>query len=648
MKPAKPFKQSILLFLCIGIVNAYAQSISGVVNSYYKVTAVNSASNTVTVSNSAGLIANTRILLIQMKGATINSSNSSSYGDISAINDAGNYEMNTICSVVGNDVVLQFQMLKSYTASGSVQLVTVPSYQSVTISDTVKSTAWDAASGTGGVVAIEAIDTIYLNSGIDVSGQGFVGGALQNYATPTYDCSSAVNVTAYYFPFPTSIYQNGGMKGEGITDYIANEEYGRGKLANGGGGGNNQNTGGGGGGNYAAGGVGGQRKNETAFQCHGTNPGVGGAALSAYGYSVANNRVFLGGGGGSGHENNAVGLPGGNGGGIVLLSAKVITAAGTSILANGGRPYNAVLTDPYQASGDGGGGGGAGGTVLINAAVNGTINVSANGADGGNSSYPFANACMGPGGGGAGGVVWVAGLSFPGSIMASVTAGANGVISPSNTFGCAGNSNSAAPGTNGNAQPNYVLPAGVTKVCVPLPIPGLQYFTGALTSNGAILTWQMNSVDEVYSYELESSDDRFSYSALATIKNAGGLRINYADTRIIDGTVYYRLMMIKKDGSVYYSEIVALTRNISGSLQFISLRPNPATDQLTVVLYSKMSLHAAVILYNSYGQGIADFSDQLIPGYNKIILPLSSLSSGMYYLKITGNDFAVIKNFIRQ
>lgn len=395
MKIPKAFQLCLLAPFCI-VFSTHAQSISGVVNSYYQVTAINTTANSITVTNASGLTAKTRVLLIQMKGATISSANSSSYGNITAINNAGNYEMNTICSVSGNNVVLQYQILNSYTPADTVQLVTVPSYQSVTISDSITSTPWNPATATGGIVAIEAADTIYLNSGIDVIGQGFTGGSLFNYSTALgYNCNFTVTNAYYYADPPTDADKNGGTKGEGIADYIANEQCGMGKLSNGGGGGNNQNTGGGGGGNYGAGGIGGTSN----VSCYASSPGIGGAGLSAYGYSTANNRIFLGGGGGSGHENNAVGLPGGNGGGIVLLSAPVILTSGMSILADGGRPYNAALADPYQASGDGAGGGGAGGTVIINGTISGTLNISADGANGGNASYPFSSKCTGPGGG---------------------------------------------------------------------------------------------------------------------------------------------------------------------------------------------------------------------------------------------------------
>src|SRR2546430_6854871 len=92
----------------------HAQNISGLVNSYYKVTAINTASSTLTLSTTAGLYPGIEVLLIQMKGATIDVSNTSTFGNITAINNAGNYEINYVCSISGNDVLLKFAILKSF------------------------------------------------------------------------------------------------------------------------------------------------------------------------------------------------------------------------------------------------------------------------------------------------------------------------------------------------------------------------------------------------------------------------------------------------------------------------------------------------------------------------------------------------------
>ncbi|HKH59429.1 MAG TPA: hypothetical protein VKA49_01290, partial [Flavitalea sp.] len=348
MKKAALIRLALLVACCHCSLGSLAQSVSGVINSYYKVTAVNTSANGLTVSNAAGLVPSTKVLIIQMKGASIDNSNTSAFGNITNVAEAGNYEYNMICAVAGNDVLLKYELIHPYSSSGSVQLIPVPQYNIVTVSDTIKAAPWTAASGTGGVVLLDA-DTVYLNSAINVSGQGFAGGAFVNFPTPTYNCSWTTNVTNYFLqlaPVPNVNY-SGGPKGEGIANFIANAEYGRGKQANGGGGGNNHNTGGAGGANYGAGGDGGRRTNETTFLCHGTNPGIGGASIASFGYSSANNRIFMGGGGGAGHQNNAKGTPGGNGGGIVIINANVLIGSGTSIIANGLSPINITNTDPY-------------------------------------------------------------------------------------------------------------------------------------------------------------------------------------------------------------------------------------------------------------------------------------------------------------
>jgi len=383
--------------------DADCQSVSGVVNSYFAITAVNTASNTVTVDNAAGLYNGQPVLIIQMKGATVDASNTATYGSITAVNDAGNYEFNTICSITGNEVWLQNTLVNAYDPTGNVQMVSYTAYSDVTITGTVTAQPWSSTTGKGGVVVVAATNSITLNANIDASGQGFQGGVLENYLIPPYNCDFLHTVSGYFYDDPGSGYNTAGTKGEGIAAVIANEPDGRGMLANGGGGGDNANSGGAGGGNYGAGGAGGTRVGESPFDCHAMYPGIGGASLAAYGYTTGANRVYMGGGGGSGEENNAAGEPGANGGGIIILSAPTIVGGGGELVANGFQPSNSANTDPLQAEGDGGGGGGAGGTIILNATtISGAITALANGGQGSNSSE-FVNDCTGPGGGGGGG-----------------------------------------------------------------------------------------------------------------------------------------------------------------------------------------------------------------------------------------------------
>jgi Secretion system C-terminal sorting domain len=639
-------------FVC-GYLKAGAQTASGVVNSYYQVTAINTTANSITVTNASGLTPGQRVLIIQAKGAAINGANASTFGTITAINDAGNYEVNTICTIAGNTVVFKATLLNPYDPTGLVQLVTFPSYASVVVSGTVTSTPWNPATGTGGVVVLEARDSIYLNANIDVRGQGFLGGALVNYAIPPYDCEWYIPVTGYYLSLPASGDYTGGEKGEGITAYIAGEEYGMGKLANGGGGGNNNNTGGAGGGNYGAGGAGGQRVSKSVFDCQGAYPGIGGVSLATYGYSTAFNRIFFGGGGGSGHENNGVGLPGGNGGGIIILSAPAIIGGGGQLLASGVAPLNPTNTDPTQAEGDGGGGGGAGGAVVLNAtSITGAITVQAQGANGSNSSN-LVDDCTGPGGGGGGGAIWTAGGSIPAAISASVTGGSNGVVSAGNTeVACKGLANGATPGGTGVSQAGYVLPESATNVCVPLALSLLKYFTGVPVDQSIQLKWELNSpsaASTIQSFTIERSTDQSHFTDLTTIAaSVDSITYRYTDNTAIGGTLFYRLVWLNNDGQPSYSQILAFDRPLDPSIAMISLEPNPVRDQLSVNLFSTRRETASLRLFAAQGQLLTSNPISLQVGKTSVVLPVSDLSAGTYFLVVETKERREVKPFIKK
>jgi len=98
------------------------QTISGVINSYYKATAIvngthNSYSYTgITLQSISGLLTGDRVLIIQMKGAEINPTNGSSFGNITNIYNAGKYEFSSICGFLNNTIVLSNHLLKTYSS----------------------------------------------------------------------------------------------------------------------------------------------------------------------------------------------------------------------------------------------------------------------------------------------------------------------------------------------------------------------------------------------------------------------------------------------------------------------------------------------------------------------------------------------------
>ncbi|MDR7372885.1 hypothetical protein [Flavobacterium aquidurense] len=151
--------QFLICLLLLLNLNIYSQTnISGIINSYYPVTAINqpvcdhcdfTCIHTITVANTTGLAVGDKALIIQMKGADINTTNTSAGGVVTAINNAGNYEFFVIESITGNVLTTKYHLMKRYTVTGSVQVVRIPKHsETVNINGTLKAKEWNSTDKT--------------------------------------------------------------------------------------------------------------------------------------------------------------------------------------------------------------------------------------------------------------------------------------------------------------------------------------------------------------------------------------------------------------------------------------------------------------------------------------------------------------------
>lgn len=422
---------------------------SVVINDYTPVIAFNICNNSITVEDATKYNTGDTVLIIQMKGALIDTSNTAAFGGVINYNNAGNYELNYVKNKSGNVVELKNLLTKQYEVpNGKVQLIRVPYFQNYTAQDTLTCLPWDGKKG--GVLVLNAANNILLNADINVSGKGFRGGSSKNSMATVLNC--------FYddYSYPASSIA-AADKGESIYDIGYNNRYGKGANANGGGGGSGHNSGGGGGGNGGNGGLGGYQLEACGSSPY-DNRGLGGNSLF---FNNAANKIFLGGGGGSGHTDNAGGIDmnGAAGGGIAIVMANTLTNNGHKIVSNGGDVVNCDNT--LNNCHDGSGGGGSGGSVLlkINSFVN-NIQIEANGGKGGDLVIfdPIAGAGrIGPGGGGGGGVVWFSQNTTPALAATANIGGNSGVI-----IGDANNPWGATNGTDGQLLHNLQIPLAVT------------------------------------------------------------------------------------------------------------------------------------------------------------------------------------------
>lgn len=460
---------------CETICNApQAKSVDGantIINSYYPATASAAAGLTrieVGTKRTEGYGEDIQegdlLLVIQMQGSEMNSSNTNNYGANNGTyrgytsTVAGTYEYVYAASpVVGGKVYLATPLKKSYTNANATatagqyrfQVVRVPEYTSMNIASgaSITNAEWDGASG--GIIAANVSGTMTLNSGVAISasalgfrgggGRQLTGGSGANTDVRTLSSNDAngskgegIAGTPKYTRSISEVLVDNGAEG------YPNGSYAQGAPGNAGGGAtdanptnNDQNTGGGGGGNGGVGGRGGR-----AWATPAQYGGYGGGTFN----EASSSRLVLGGGGGAGTTNNgtAEGMgysvnyqdgfysSGGTGGGMVFLRVGAVSGTGT---------INADGADGLSVENDGGGGGGAGGSVYlyaVNTAGLSNVTINARGGAGGNawiseSDNGTANDGdpeHGPGGGGGGGVIYTNGTI---NALSSVAGGAPGV-----------------------------------------------------------------------------------------------------------------------------------------------------------------------------------------------------------------------------
>ncbi len=421
------------------------------------------------------------LLIIQMQGATINSTNSNQYGDGTgsatvvpaspnppanslAATDAtdtfgsanyaggsltytaGTYEFVVATGAVAlgaiplaSPLVNAYSNLAATATQGQTryQIIVVPQYATATLGGTHTIPEWDGTSG--GVEVIDVAGALAMGGVvIDGNARGFRGGGGVNQ---TALCIGGAGTQSCQDYRATNASTWGAFKGEGIAgtpalvfrsialanagaangaDGYPNGDRSRGAPGNAGGGGNQHNAGGGGGGNGGAGGKGGRSWNGSATVFSGQELGGFGGA-SGYGSSA---RLIMGGGGGAGDIGGNGSTPvyagaGGAGGALVILRAGSVSGTGTLNL-NGANGIPSSATDA-------GGAGGAGGTALLTAST-GTlagITVNANGGNGAAGNQGGSNETDGPGGGGGGGAVF----STIAVGLANIAGGAPGAIS---------------------------------------------------------------------------------------------------------------------------------------------------------------------------------------------------------------------------
>lgn len=167
-----------------------------------------------------------------------------------------------------------------------------------------------------------------------------------------------------------------------------------------------------------------------------------------------------------------------------------------------------------------------------------------------------------------------------------------------------------------------------------MPVLISSYLVKCLT-NGAALSWSTSTETNSKYFEIEKNTTG-SWTAIAKVAAAGNSNVT-RQYQYIDqdgGPAQYRIKQVDLDGEFIYTAIQ--TANCSSPKTDVEIYPVPARTQLNIIIRNQKSNKTELQLFDLSGRIVKVQTAILINGTNKIVMDVSGLAGGEYYLRSTG------------
>tara|TARA_B100000809_G_C14947883_1_gene462801 strand:- start:36 stop:836 length:801 start_codon:yes stop_codon:yes gene_type:complete len=179
-------------------------------------------------------------------------------------------------------------------------------------------------------------------------------------------------------------------------------------------------------------------------------------------------------------------------------------------------------------------------------------------------------------------------------------------------------------------------------LCATLPIELIDFDAKAIVNDYVKLDWQTASESQNDFFTIERSKNGIIWEEINRITGAenSSTLLNYSimDYNPHTGLSYYRLKQTDFDGEFEYSLVRSVNITTDNN---INIFPNPASNQITIT--GKQIAFEEINFYNTLGQNVTALTQQSIKNGGQLIIDLSRLSQGMYYIKTKNKVFKILK-----
>ena len=174
--------------------------------------------------------------------------------------------------------------------------------------------------------------------------------------------------------------------------------------------------------------------------------------------------------------------------------------------------------------------------------------------------------------------------------------------------------------------------------CSPLGAETMN-LTGKNESGFNSLQWTSSGEFNVDKYLIERSENGNEFTAIGEM-DAQGLSIDaltyqFEDLQPISGSAYYRVRLVRNNGTNATSNTLLIEQQFMNDLELVKAFPNPAENNLNVVLSSKSESVYQLTLSTLNGQKVFDSNQSVEKGLSYTSIDVREFQNGFYLLTVT-------------
>ncbi|MCX6208068.1 MAG: T9SS type A sorting domain-containing protein [Bacteroidetes bacterium] len=178
----------------------------------------------------------------------------------------------------------------------------------------------------------------------------------------------------------------------------------------------------------------------------------------------------------------------------------------------------------------------------------------------------------------------------------------------------------------------------------PLPIK-LTTFTGKKEGAKNLLSWETANEQNNKGFELQRGVDGKEFKAIAFVNSKAtngnsstALNYNYIDEKPSTANNYYRLRQVDINGKESFSNVVLIKSIQNTKAEITAVYPNPAKENINVVLNSVSAEKLTVRITDLSGRIIVVKNIETTSGDNNFKFNTANFANGTYTIKVTTSN----------